>query len=112
MSWFTKDQSNKENKPEYVKCKTCKHYIDKPDAQAVQVSTNGEYEYYCPMHFVNYDRRLLTNVRCLDKKCKLNHAVSYFDDDVKFHEVMRYYKLNDPYREVNKDGSEIRVKTK
>ena len=44
-----KKEEVKEDKMKQVKCKTCKHYIDKEDAQEV-VSESGwgsSYEYFC-----------------------------------------------------------------
>ena len=52
--WFRK----KEEKKKQVKCETCKHYVDKEDAQEIEVFNHvcgKEKEYYCPLHIVKYD---------------------------------------------------------
>jgi len=47
-----------------VQCETCKHWIDKEDAQEVKLNTFSAFyhhtttHYYCPMHKKPYDSRV------------------------------------------------------
>ena len=50
----------KEQEQEQVKCRTCKHYVDRFDAQEVimkKLYWLGEYKvYFCPLHIVPYEK--------------------------------------------------------
>lgn len=57
-----------------VKCNTCKHWIDKSDAQKVETTflnlfsmENPSFEYYCPEH-----------KRAYDEVCYVGFRRSYF----------------------------------
>lgn len=45
-------------KPNQVKCETCKHWIDKEDAQKINDNSliSSRQTHYCPMHKLPYDR--------------------------------------------------------
>ena len=48
-----------------VKCEECKHWIDKGDAQRIEVDLrsyfydNSKDEFYCNMHKKKYDRKII-----------------------------------------------------
>ena len=53
MFWCKRSFECKLLEPKQVKCETCKHWIDKEDAQ--KVKTGGWRNiFYCPMHNVLY----------------------------------------------------------
>lgn len=92
-------------KNEQVKCETCKHYIDKIDAQAVEIGEGWDgkrpvkfYHYYCPMHRKPYDV-----------------SRSSYNYEFEMHEFKFWRIIPEHQEQVNQDGTpykEPKTKTK
>lgn len=82
-------------KVEKVKCETCKHYVDKGDAQEVITdSTSGSSLFKCPLHRVPYDKILLESMGRYDEILHLSY----------------YKKIPEHFVKVNEKGQEIKIK--
>jgi hypothetical protein len=72
-----------------VKCETCKHWIDKKDAQEVKNVIWNRYHYFCPLCKVPYD--------------EIRYNLYDFEKG--------YYKIIPEHRErVNEDGTKYNPK--
>ena len=73
-----------------VKCKECKHYVDKYDAQ--KVNDNGSEIYYCLMHKKNYDGIEYRPTICTEGKCKNPDIYHHWHTKTVYYKIIPEHK--------------------